>query len=51
MNVTNDVIPNLKAVITSIILEIIPFLKLFIITPFYKEALKFIFYFDLQLGG
>ncbi len=42
MNVANDVLPNLKAVMTAIILGIIPFLTLFLVTSLYKEALKFI---------
>ena len=41
MNVANDVLPNLKSVMTAIILGVMPFLTIFLVTPLYREALKF----------
>jgi hypothetical protein len=42
INTTEDTMPNLKAVMTAIILGIIPFLFLFLLTPLWSKALKFI---------
>ena len=41
LNVAQDTQPNIKAVMTAIILGIIPFLALFLLTPLWSKALKF----------
>lgn len=42
LNAAQDTMPNIKAVMTAIILGIIPFLALFLLTPLWSKALKFI---------
>ncbi len=41
LNAAQDTMPNIKAVMTAIILGIIPFLTLFLLTPLWSKALKF----------
>ncbi|AYQ57052.1 hypothetical protein MS2017_1364 [Bathymodiolus thermophilus thioautotrophic gill symbiont] len=41
LNTSEDTMPNIKAVMTSIVLGIIPFLMLFLLTPLWSKALKF----------
>jgi len=41
LNSSEDTMPNIKAVMTAIILGIIPFLTLFLLTPLWSKALKF----------
>ncbi len=41
LNAAQDTMPNIKAVMTAIILGIIPFLTLFLLTPLWVKALKF----------
>lgn len=41
LNAAQDTMPNIKAVMTAIILGIIPFLALFLLTPLWSKALKF----------
>lgn len=42
LNAANDTLPKIRAVMTAIVLGMIPFLVLFLVTPMFKQAAMFI---------